>query len=100
MPRVSLLEWFAFRFLNRMKARKNRDHSAVNLILFSLFQVTDRRCTDERWVRDLLVDGCLTYNGLYWCMCSTDLCNSGDFNSIRGRSKNQLKYVIIERRNY
>ncbi|CAF2700607.1 unnamed protein product [Rotaria sp. Silwood2] len=47
-------------------------------------QVTDRRCTDERWVRDLLVDGCLTYNGLYWCMCSTDLCNSGDFSSIRG----------------
>ncbi|CAF4818568.1 unnamed protein product, partial [Rotaria sp. Silwood1] len=47
-------------------------------------KVTDRRCTDERWVRDLLVDGCLTYNGLYWCMCSTDLCNTGDFNSIRG----------------
>ncbi|CAF4370459.1 unnamed protein product [Rotaria magnacalcarata] len=46
--------------------------------------LTDRRCTDERWVRDLLVDGCLTYNSLYWCMCSTDLCNSGDFNSIRG----------------
>ncbi|CAF1250584.1 unnamed protein product [Adineta ricciae] len=46
--------------------------------------LTDRRCTDERWVRELLVDGCLTYNNLYWCMCSTDLCNSGDFNSIRG----------------
>ncbi|CAF3969298.1 unnamed protein product, partial [Adineta steineri] len=46
--------------------------------------LTDRRCTDERWVNDLLVDGCLTYNNLYWCMCSTDLCNSGDFNSIRG----------------
>ncbi|CAF1670262.1 unnamed protein product, partial [Adineta ricciae] len=40
--------------------------------------LTDRRCTDEQWVRDLLVDGCLTYNGQYWCMCSTDLCNSGD----------------------
>ncbi|CAF0907034.1 unnamed protein product [Didymodactylos carnosus] len=47
-------------------------------------EVTDRRCTDERWVRDLLVDGCLTYSGNYWCMCSTDLCNSGNFNSIRG----------------
>ena len=46
--------------------------------------VSDRRCTDERWVRDLLVDGCLTYNEQYWCMCSTDLCNSGDFVSIRG----------------
>ncbi|CAF0878038.1 unnamed protein product [Didymodactylos carnosus] len=46
--------------------------------------LTDRRCTDERWVRDLLVDGCLTYNGNYWCMCSTDMCNSGDFESIRG----------------
>ncbi|CAF4756472.1 unnamed protein product, partial [Rotaria magnacalcarata] len=46
--------------------------------------LADRRCTDERWVRDLLVDGCLTYNGQYWCMCSTDLCNSGDFTSIRG----------------
>ncbi|CAF4792808.1 unnamed protein product, partial [Rotaria socialis] len=50
----------------------------------SFHPVNDRRCTDERWVRDLLVDGCLTYNSLYWCMCSTDLCNSGDFNSIRG----------------
>ncbi len=49
-----------------------------------MFQVNDRRCTEERWVRDLLVDGCLTYNGQYWCMCSTDLCNSGDFTSIRG----------------
>jgi len=46
--------------------------------------VTDRRCTNEHWIRDLLVDGCLTYNDQYWCMCSTDLCNSGDFTSIRG----------------
>ncbi len=52
-----------------------------------VFQVSDRRCTEERWVRDLLVDGCLTYNGQYWCMCSTDLCNSGDFTSIRGMKK-------------
>ncbi len=56
-------------------------------VFFFKFQVTDRRCTEERWVRDLLVDGCLTYNGQYWCMCSTDLCNSGDFISIRGTEK-------------
>lgn len=46
--------------------------------------MTDRRCTNERWVRDLLVDGCLTHNDQYWCLCSTDLCNAGDFVTIRG----------------
>lgn len=57
--------------------------------------VTDRRCTDERWVRDLLVDGCLTYEDHYWCMCSTDLCNSGDFASIRGMSINEIVGILI-----
>ncbi len=59
------------------------------------FTVTDRRCTDEQWVRDLLVDGCLTYNGQYWCMCSTDLCNSGDFTSIRGMLNKRKVFSII-----
>ena len=69
------------------KARKGHTINKQDNHLFVHFlfsKVTDRRCTDEQWVRDLLVDGCLTYNGQYWCMCSTDLCNSGDFNSIRG----------------
>ncbi len=68
-----------------MKARKTRNNDRNNLFILYIFKVTDRRCTNERWVRDLLVDGCLTYKGLYWCMCSTDLCNSGDFSSIRGK---------------
>ena len=57
-------------------------HTTVDLA--QLIGIPDPRCTEERWVRDLLVDGCLIYNDQYWCMCSTDLCNSGDFTSIRG----------------
>ena len=47
--------------------------------------VFDRRCTDERWVYDLLYDGCLTYNNQYWCVCSSNYCNGGDLASIRGK---------------
>ena len=65
-------------------------HRRVKNLSHLLILVTDRRCTDERWVRDLLVDGCLTYEDHYWCMCSTDLCNSGDFASIRGMSINEF----------
>lgn len=63
--------------------------------MFLFILVTDRRCTDERWVRDLLVDGCLTYEDHYWCMCSTDLCNSGDFASIRGMFIDEFSYILI-----
>ena len=65
----------------------NINYKSNELINIVFFEVTDRRCTSEPWVRDLLVDGCLTYNGQYWCMCSTDLCNSGDFTSIRGMNQ-------------
>jgi len=46
--------------------------------------VTDRRCTDERWVHELLFDGCLSYNNETWCVCSSSYCNGGDLKSIRG----------------
>lgn len=54
-------------------------------MFFSLFEpVSDRRCTDEKWVYELLNDGCLTYNNQYWCVCSSNYCNGGDIRSIRG----------------
>ena len=46
--------------------------------------VHERQCTSERWARELLADGCLTYMKSYWCMCSADSCNGGDVDSIRG----------------
>ena len=61
----------------RANERNARSPNSVSL-------VPDRRCTNEQWVRDLLVDGCLTYHDQYWCLCSTDLCNAGDFTTIRG----------------
>lgn len=89
MQRVSGPVWLlnAFSRLHASRHDQRKGSRPFDLHALSLFEfpVTDRRCTDERWVRDLLVDGCLTYNGKYWCMCSTDLCNSGDFNSIRGK---------------
>jgi hypothetical protein len=48
-------------------------------------KVTDRRCTDERWVYELLYDGCLTYANQYWCICSSSFCNGGNVTSIRGK---------------
>ena len=54
---------------------------------FSASLVTDRQCTTERWTRELLVDGCLSYMKSYWCMCSSDMCNGGDLDSIRGKPK-------------
>lgn len=47
--------------------------------------VSERRCTDEKWVYDLLYDGCLTHKSQYWCVCSSDYCNGGDLVSIRGK---------------
>ncbi len=54
----------------------------IKLLFFYL--VHERQCTTERWARDLLVDGCITYLKTYWCMCSSDMCNGGDLDSIRG----------------
>ena len=51
-----------------------------------LQKVFDRRCTETRdkWIYELLYDGCLTYNNQYWCVCSSNFCNGGDLSSIRG----------------
>ena len=49
-----------------------------------LLLVTERQCTSERWTRELLADGCITYMKAYWCMCSSDMCNGADLESIRG----------------
>jgi hypothetical protein len=46
--------------------------------------VNERQCTTERWARELLADGCILYMKTYLCMCSTDMCNGGDLESIRG----------------
>ena len=52
--------------------------------VLTVCSVVDRQCTTERWTRELLVDGCLTYMKNYLCMCSSDMCNGGDLDSIRG----------------
>jgi hypothetical protein len=53
-------------------------------LYFFIYLVNERQCTTERWARDLLADGCITYMKTYWCMCSSDMCNGGDLESIRG----------------
>lgn len=61
---------------------------SVQIVSFSSVRlVIDRQCTTERWTRELLVDGCLSYMKSYWCMCSSDMCNGGDLDSIRGKPK-------------
>ncbi|RNA00791.1 endothelin-converting enzyme 1 isoform X2, partial [Brachionus plicatilis] len=46
--------------------------------------ISDRSCTDEPWLNNLLYDGCLTYSNKYWCICSSDYCNDGNLTAIRG----------------
>ncbi|CAF0865424.1 unnamed protein product [Rotaria sordida] len=46
--------------------------------------INERQCTTQQWARELLADGCITYMQTYWCMCSSDMCNGGDLDSIRG----------------
>jgi hypothetical protein len=53
-------------------------------IVLIVHLVTDRRCTDERWVYELLYDGCFDYSNRYWCVCSSSYCNNGNLQSIRG----------------
>jgi hypothetical protein len=51
----------------------------------TITKISDRTCADERWVDELLYDGCLTYLNQYWCICSSTFCNGGDLQSIRGK---------------
>jgi hypothetical protein len=47
--------------------------------------VIERSCANERWVDELLYDGCLTYSNQYLCICTSSFCNGGDIQSIRGK---------------
>lgn len=66
-----------------------------------LLLVTERQCTSERWARELLADGCLSYMKSYWCMCSSDMCNGADLESIRGllfmTDLSHFDYLLIRR---
>jgi len=62
-----------------------RNHRLFICLLNSRkYLVTERQCTTEQWTSELLTDGCISYMKTYWCMCSSDMCNGGDLESIRG----------------
>ncbi len=66
----------------------------INYLFFHL--VSERQCTKERWARELLVDGCISYMKTYLCMCSSDMCNGGDLESIRGCVKKKFFFSNVE----
>jgi hypothetical protein len=47
-------------------------------------KIIERVCSKEKWAKELLYDGCLVYGNKYYCVCSSNYCNSGNLTSIRG----------------
>jgi hypothetical protein len=47
--------------------------------------VKNRFCNKNYdWLKNVLYDGCFTYNNEYICSCSSNFCNGDSIESIRG----------------